>query len=108
MVAPGGVVAGFIAELDIVGALDRNGTKVTGLRVGDVMRRPAPSCGADDSLQDVMTRITRESFRHLAVIDGGRLAGVISVGDLVKHRREQLETETGVLRDYVAAQRTTR
>jgi signal-transduction protein with cAMP-binding, CBS, and nucleotidyltransferase domain len=49
--------------------------------------------------------MTRERLRHLVVLHDGQIAGVISVGDLVKHRLEQLEMETGVLRDYVAAQR---
>jgi predicted transcriptional regulator len=69
------------------------------------MRRPVPVCSADDSLRDVMARMTRDRLRHLVVLDGDSVTSVISVGDLVKHRLEQLETETGVLRDYVAAYR---
>jgi signal-transduction protein with cAMP-binding, CBS, and nucleotidyltransferase domain len=52
-----------------------------------------------------MARMTRQHLRHLVVLEHGRLVGVISVGDLVRHRMEQLETEAGVLRDYVAAHR---
>jgi CBS domain-containing protein len=55
-----------------------------------------------------MKRMTRERLRHLVALDRDRIAGVVSVGDLVKHRLEQLETESGVLRDYVAGQRATR
>jgi signal-transduction protein with cAMP-binding, CBS, and nucleotidyltransferase domain len=55
-----------------------------------------------------MQRMTRERLRHLVVLDQDRIVGMVSVGDLVKHRLEQLETEAGVLRDYVAAQRATR
>jgi CBS domain-containing protein len=69
------------------------------------MRRPAPTCRADDPLPGVMARMTRNRLRHLVVVGDDGIVGVVSVGDLVKHRLEQLETETGVLRDYVAAQR---
>lgn len=101
----GGKLVGFVSERDIVRAVDG---KIGGLHerpVAEIMRRPAPVCAAQDLIREVMTRMTRERLRHLVVLDGERVAGVISVGDMVKHRLEQLETETGVLRDYVAAQR---
>ena len=102
-----GAAIGFVSERDVVRAvLDHRGS-VGRLRVADVMHA-APICDADDRLEDVMRRMTVERLRHLVVRDGSRIAGVISVGDIVKHRLEQLETETGVLRDYVAAQRASR
>ena len=52
-----------------------------------------------------MAKMTHERARHLVVLEGGRIAGIISVGDLVKHHSEELELEAGVLRDYVAAHR---
>lgn len=100
-----GKVVGFVSERDFVRVVDGGLDDVAEQPVSVVMRRPAPSCSADDSVQAVMQRMTRERLRHLVVMDGGRLAGVISVGDIVRHRLDQLETETGVLRDYVAAQR---
>ena len=103
----GGRLVGFLAEREIVQAVDVHSDGVRRLRAEDVMR-PAPTCTADDPLQDVMARMTRQRLRHLVVVDDGRPAAVISVGDLVKHRLEQLETETGVLRDVVAAQRAFR
>jgi CBS domain-containing protein len=108
VVGSDGAVVGFVAERDIVGALERGRNTDLELRVDDVMRRPAPTCDAGETLQDVMVRMSRDRLRHLAVLEGGRLIGVISVGDLVKHRLEQLETEAGVLRDYVVAQRAFR
>jgi CBS domain-containing protein len=108
VVGSDGAVVGFVAERDIVSALERGRNTDLELRVDDVMRRPAPVCEAGETLQDVMVRMSRDRLRHLAVLDGGRLIGVISVGDLVKHRLEQLETEAGVLRDYVVAQRAFR
>jgi CBS domain-containing protein len=105
VVASGGSVVGFIAERDVVKALESNSEHALRLPVQQVMRRPAPICHSDDSLQEVMARMTRDRLRHLVVVDAGRIVGVISVGDIVKYRLEQLETETGVLRDYVAARR---
>lgn len=100
-----GSLVGFVAERDIVRLIDNGGDDVRRVRVEQAMRRPAAHCSSNDSLHEVMTRMTRQRLRHLVVVDGERIAGVISVGDLVKHRLEQLETEAGVLRDYVAAQR---
>lgn len=100
-----GSVVGFIAEREIVRSVDENPLGIRHIKAEQVMRRPAPTCQSSDSLHEVMVRMTRERLRHLVVLEGGRVAGVISVGDVVKHRLEQLETETGVLRDYVAARR---
>ena len=108
VVGADGTPLGFVAERDVVRAVDRNPEGIRHLAVDAVMQAPAPTCTGDDSLRRVMGRMTRERLRHLIVVDGGRIAGVISVGDLVKHRLEQLETEAGVLRDYVAAQRAAR
>jgi CBS domain-containing protein len=100
-----GSLCGFVAERDIVRAAHERTEDFRRRRVEEVMHRPAPTCEAGAALREVMSRMTRERERHLVVVDGGRVTGVISVGDLVKHRLEQLETEAGVLRDYVSARR---
>lgn len=100
-----GALVGFVAEREVVRLVHRDVPFLRDVGVGSIMRSPAPVCGADDSIRRVMERMTRDRLRHLVVMDGGRIAGVISVGDIVKHRLDELETETGVLRDYVAAQR---
>jgi CBS domain-containing protein len=105
VVSATGSVLGFVSERDIVRAVTASGDGIRDLPVERIMRRPPPLCAADDTLLDVMSRMTRERMRHLVVLDAETIAGVISVGDLVKHRLEQLDTETGVLRDYLAAQR---
>ncbi|MDX1646801.1 MAG: CBS domain-containing protein [Longimicrobiales bacterium] len=108
---PGSALVGFVSERDIVDAVDRRSQEVLTESVQDlpvttVMRRPAPTCRGAESIRDVMARMTRGRLRHLVVLDDeDRIAGVISVGDLVKDRLEELETEAGVLRDYVAGQR---
>lgn len=105
VIGPGGSVVGLVSERDVVQAVDGHTESIRGLAAEAIMRRPAPSCMVNDLLVEVMDRMTRERLRHLVVLDGDRPAGVISVGDLVKHRLEQLETETGVLRDYLTARR---
>lgn len=100
-----GRLVGFVAERDLLSALHLDPDTDEGLLIQRVMRRPAPVCSPDDAMHDAMARMTRHRLRHLVVLDGDRIVGVISVGDIVKHRLDQLETETGVLRDVVAAQR---
>ncbi len=100
-----GVAVGFLAERDVVAAVTLKPEGLAGIPVREVMRSPAPVCHPADRLPEVMSRMTRERLRHLVVMGDDGILGVISVGDLVKHRLMQLETEAGVLRDYVAAQR---
>jgi CBS domain-containing protein len=100
-----GALVGFVSERDIVRTVDSGTKDIREAPVSAVMHRPPPVCSADDSIQAVMARMTRDRLRHLVVMDGPRITGVISVGDIVKQRLEQVETEAGVLRDYVAAQR---
>jgi len=99
-----GSLVGFLGERDVIRALDRNGGAVRDLTVSRFMQ-PPPTCSSTDAIQDIMRRMTRERARHLVVMEGGRIAGIVSVGDIVKHRLDQLELEAGVLRDYVVAQR---
>ena len=105
VVDEGGHVVGFIAERDIVRAVDSTPGVIRHMPVERIMRRPAPTCMQDDTLQDLMERMTRDRLRHLVVVDDERVAGIVSVGDLIKHRLLELTTEAGVLRDYVAGQR---
>ncbi|HEX6559974.1 MAG TPA: CBS domain-containing protein [Longimicrobiales bacterium] len=98
-------VVGFVAERDIVKALHTQEAAVRQLTVERVMRRPAPLCRVDDTLNDVMAEMTLHRLRHMVVLDGDRIAGIISLGDIVKQRLEQAQIEAEVLRDMVAAQR---
>jgi len=97
-------LAGIVGERDIVAALHQHPGDVRRLRVTAIMRR-APTCSPEDSVTDVMQRMSEERLRHLVVVGNGTPVGVISVGDIVRQRVMELETETGVLRDYVAAHR---
>jgi len=100
-----GRLVGFVSERDIVRAVARAPEGIRYRRVDEIMQRPAPTCRAEDRLEEVMARMNRDRLRHVVVLDFRRIIGILSVGDLVKHRLEELEMEAGVLRDYVVAQR---
>lgn len=96
-----GRIEGIISERDIVRALSEHGCEALRLPVRSIMTRPVQTCVPDSKLQDVMATMTIRRFRHVPVVDGDELVGIVSIGDLVKHRLDELETETRVLRDYV-------
>ena len=92
-------VNGLFSEREVVRGLAKHGARLLDLRVGDVMARSVPVCSSQDTIRDVMAEMTRSRNRHLPVVDGGALCGLISIGDVVKHRLEELELESSVLRD---------
>lgn len=92
-------VLGLISERDIVQALARFGPLRLDLHVLDVMMRHVVTCHQDDTITVVMDLMTRHRVRHLPVVEEGRLRGLVSIGDVVKHRLDELETETNVLRE---------
>ena len=96
---------GVISEREVVRGLSRHGARVLDLPVADVMTRRVPVCSPDDTLAHVMAEMTRTRHRHLPVIRDGRLCGLVSIGDIVKHRVEDLELEANVLRDAYRASR---
>ena len=92
-------VEGVLAERDVVRGLARHGADLLDMSVVAVMSRGVPVCSPDDPLTSVMAQMTRTRNRHVPVVEDGRLCGIVSVGDVVKHRLEELELETHVLRD---------
>lgn len=100
--ADGIIVQGIISERDIVAGLAEHGQQLMSLPVSRVMTAPV-TCAAEDSVTAVMARMTRYRVRHLPVIEGGRLGGIISIGDVVKHRLDELELEANVLRETLMA-----
>ncbi len=97
--ADGGRVEGVISEREVVRGLARHGERLLDLKVSDVMARHVPVCSPDDHIQDVMAQMTRTRNRHVPVVQHGRLYGLVSIGDLLKNRLEELELQTNVLRD---------
>jgi CBS domain-containing protein len=98
-----GRIRGMISERDIVRGLTRHGRGLLDMQVQDVMTRNITTCSSDDTVTLGMAKMTRGRFRHLPVVDEGKLVGLVSIGDLVKHRVREMELETGVLRDTFIA-----
>lgn len=98
-------LVGLLTERDVVAALDVNGPGLLRRTVGEVMSRDVPTCTPEDGLTQVMAKMTRSRYRHLPVVTRGRLVGLVSIGDVVKHRLSEMELETGVLRDLYHAAR---
>lgn len=97
-----GHVAGILSERDIVRGIAESGAACLGLKVADLMTREVVSCRPDDSIDDIMALMTERRIRHLPVMEDGRLVGVISIGDVVKRRIAEIESEASSLREYIA------
>jgi CBS domain-containing protein len=104
VVTSGEVIHGLISEREIVHAFSRYGETAALMRVKDIMRYGVVTVSPDDSVNSVMNLMTRHRVRHMPVVRDNKLAGIISIGDVVKHRLDDLELEAKVLRDaYIAA-----
>ena len=101
--ADGRTLAGVLSERDILRALAEHGAALLALTAADVVTRNVVTCGAEELVQSAMVKMTHGRFRHMPVIEGGRLAGIISIGDAVKSRLEEVELEANVLRDAFLA-----
>src|SRR5919198_1573722 len=93
----GATVLGIVTERDIVHGLADRGSSLLDLPVSLLMTRAPVTCAPDDDIQTVMSRMTRLRVRHLPVVVAGKLDGIVSIGDVVKHRLDELELEAGVL-----------
>lgn len=94
-------VVGIISERDIMRALDEKESAAFEMPVAEIMTRKVVFCNRRDNLVDLMQRMTNGKFRHLPVIENGRLIGIASIGDVVKCRLEELEQESATLREYM-------
>ena len=97
----GGRLAGILSERDIVRALSDHGAGALALPVGQAMTREVATCSEDDTVASIMERMTTGKFRHMPVIANGALTGLISIGDVVKQRVEEIESESEAMRDYI-------
>lgn len=97
----GGRLAGILSERDIVRALAEHGSRALTLQVGQVMTREVETCDEDETVAAIMERMTERRFRHMPVVRNGKLVGLISIGDVVRERVEEIERESEAMRDYI-------
>jgi len=93
---------GILSERDIVQGLGTSGSDVLQRRVDELMTRSVITCAPQDRLADLMALMTERRIRHLPVLQGGRLAGLVSIGDVVKNRLDEMEWESSSLKTYIA------
>jgi CBS domain-containing protein len=92
-------VDGIVSERDVVRGLAEHGVRIMDDRIADVMTRVVLTCSPHDTVKQVMSVMTLRHIRHLPVVEDGVLRGIVSIGDVVKFRLDEIETEAGVLRD---------
>ena len=90
---------GLISERDIVGCLARRGSGALRMEVGEVMGDGLITCRPEDEVRDLMALMTRRRVRHVPVVADGQLQGIVSIGDIMKSRLDEVQLETNVLRD---------
>jgi CBS domain-containing protein len=94
-------VIGILSERDIVRALAEHGPTALSAPVSQVMSRDVKTCSEDDAIGDLMGHMTIGRFRHLPVVQQGKLIGIVSIGDVVKSRVEEIDQEAKTLREYI-------
>ena len=94
-------IAGILSERDIVRALAERGAAALDEPVSGAMTRKVSTCNERETIASIMERMTAGKFRHVPVIDQGRLVGIVSIGDVVKHRLNEMERDSAAMRDYI-------
>jgi CBS domain-containing protein len=95
-------VDGIVSERDIVHALARHGDALLALTVAEVMTRSVVTCDPTESVAELMAEMTNRRIRHLPVVQNGLLCGIVSIGDVVKNRLDEIEYEARSLRSFIA------
>ena len=98
----GRAVDGILSERDLVHALADRGAALLDLRVEQLMTHRVVTCSPRDSVGDLMAQMTERRIRHIPVLRDGALAGIVSIGDVVKARLDEMEYETSSLRSFIA------
>lgn len=100
-VVDGGKVVGILSERDVVRALGEQGEGVLGASVASVMTSPIVTVPPETPVMTALSLMTRRRIRHLPVIEGDKMVGFVSIGDLVKYRIDRIEAEAAAMRDYI-------
>jgi CBS domain-containing protein len=94
-------IIGILSERDIVRALAERGANALAEPVSQTMTRKVSTCNENETVSNIMERMTDGKFRHVPVVDQGQLVGIVSIGDVVKHRLHEMESESAAMRDYI-------
>lgn len=101
-VVDGEQVVGIFSERDLVRLLAAYGTESLDRSIDDVMTRTPVTCDSQTNVLAALSLMTQRRIRHLPIVDGGRITGFVSIGDLVKYRIDRIEAEAAAMRDYIA------
>jgi CBS domain-containing protein len=99
---PGEAVLGILSERDVVRAVARGGASALDHPISQHMTGKVVTCTRQTTINELMDEMTQRKFRHMPVVENGRLCGIISIGDVVKHRVAEIEAEHQALREYIA------
>jgi len=99
----GQTIDGIVSERDIVRAMGERGVTVVGDLISSIMSATVTTCSPEDDTESLMRIMTERRIRHVPVTDGGRLCGIVSIGDVVKERIEELEKNRTELLEYITA-----
>jgi CBS domain-containing protein len=99
----GTTVDGIISERDVAHGLAEHGAEILSRTAAELMTKAVVTCSPKDTIAHVAKVMTHQRIRHLPVTEGRRLVGIVSIGDVVRHRLDELELEASVLRDYAVA-----
>ena len=100
-VIDGGTVVGVFSERDVIRCVAERGHDALSGKVADAMTAPAVTVAPAHAALAALSLMTRRRIRHLPVVEGGTVVGIVSIGDLVKHRIDKIEAEAAAMRDYI-------
>lgn len=95
-------IVGIVSERDVTRGLAEHGAALIEMNADRIMTRNVVTCAPEDGIDKLMRKMTSGRFRHLPVVDGAKMEGVVSIGDIVKYRLQELESESSLLQDYIA------
>ena len=102
-VVEGDSIVGIFSERDIVRLLSSYGPEALDRRLDEVMTKSPVTCDPNMAVIGALSQMTQKRIRHLPVVDGARIVGFVSIGDLVKYRIDRIEAEAAAMRDYIAS-----
>jgi signal-transduction protein with cAMP-binding, CBS, and nucleotidyltransferase domain len=96
-------ICGIVSERDVIRAFSKYGIETQNILVSELMTRDVTTCVLEDNIKTVMGTMTQKRIRHIPVEEDRQLVGLVSIGDMVKSRMEEMQLEANVLRDHVIA-----